>query len=286
MHKVLFVTPGPIEWASSRIRAHWVAEHIEGAQVIEAEKFTNQDADVYIFIKVQNSEIVRNLKADGKRVYWDICDPSHWFEPQESYETAETVDGIIASNNGLADDFNKWYGDDKAIVIRDRLRLEHYIPRRTISIDRPVRFVWFGANQNRFSLMAAMAPLQRLTADGIDITLTICDDHPTTVWDFGIFPIYHTIWSLQNENKIICAHDIAILPDYPGAWGKVKSNNRFLSAMACGVVPTTGEDWNELYRLSVDPEYRKQIAAQGIKTVREHYDVRQSAQAWKDIICE
>jgi len=37
MDKVLFITPGPIEWASSRMRAHWIAEGIEGAEVSQVE---------------------------------------------------------------------------------------------------------------------------------------------------------------------------------------------------------------------------------------------------------
>ena len=288
MPDVLFITPGPIEWASSRMRAHWVAEHLS-ADVIEYDDIKKHadrlsDYKAVVFIKTNNARLAQHLRNNNITVWWDICDPVHWFSPIEAKAMTESVDGIVASNHGLADDFSAWSGKETR-VIADRLKISHFTPRERISTDRPVRFIWYGAYQNRFSLMAAFVYLERLTANGIDITLTICDDRPDQLWEYDKFPIFHIGWDLSQESRIITAHDIAVLPPYPGAWGRVKSQNKFITASACGVVPTECQEWGELHRLATRPDYRRDVAIDGLEWVRDHYDVRQSAQEWKDLLC-
>lgn len=284
MRKILFITPGPITWASSRMRAHWVAEHLE-SDVIEGDKLSgvpDEYTDV-IFVKVTNSKLVKSLQKHDIRVWWDICDPVHWFDPGAAAKMGGLVDGIVASNQGLADDFSEWISRPVK-VIKDRLKLSHFFVKQTISTDKPLRFIWYGAYQNRFSLMAGFAYLERLSANGINVELTIFDDSPDIIWKYTNFPIYHVPWDLGLESQIISAHDIAVLPDYPGPWGLVKSNNRHVTAHACGVVPTKADDFEELYKLSTEPEYRLKLATKGLAWVQKEYDVRQSANEWLELM--
>jgi hypothetical protein len=288
MRKVLFITPGPITWASSRMRAHWVAEHLPGSAVIEGSvidetREIDLHFDDYVFVKVTNADAAGQLVQAGKRVWWDICDPVHWFSPEDARDMADTVTGIVASNQGLADDFSKWHGNIPITVIRDRIKLSHFSKKHTLSDKWPVRFIWYGAGQNRHSLFGAFAYLDRLSSNGIDIALTIMDDNPNEAWKFDKFPIYHIAWSLEQENSIIASHDIAILPTFPGPWGHVKSNNRHVTAWACGIPSTTGEEWNHLYELASSAEYRQVVVNTSAKWVAE-YDVEKSAAEWKGLL--
>jgi len=286
MPNTLFITPGPVEWASSRMRAHWVAKHLD-ADVIE---YSNPDIPSFedckniVLVKVTpDGEIVRKMKADGYRFFWDICDPVHWFNPTEAKAMAEAVDGIIASNQALADDFAAWSGKD-VTVIKDRLNLDHFQIVKQHHVTNDPKLIWYGAFQNRNSLLGALATLMRLRANGINVQLTICDDRPEAPWNIAELPVYHTKWSLANENSVIGAHDVAILPPYPGPWGTVKSNNKYVTAFACGVPAVSGFDYADLHTLLTDHEYRAQVAQTGRKWVEAEYNVEKSAQEWKELI--
>jgi len=290
MPEILFITPGPIEFASARLRGHWIAEQIEGAEV---EQFQTIDEthtispafQHYVFIKAINPDYAKQLHSMGKFVWWDLCDPVHWFTPRETLAVIEHIDGIIFSNDGLREDFEKWIPkhDIPLVTIEDRIKLDHY-PRFRQHIETPKpRLIWFGASQNRISIQAALANFARLEANGVNVSLTIYDDKPSdAIMISGGIPTYHARWSLEAENEVISDHDIALLPPYPGAWGNVKSNNKKLTAYACGLPVSDGINYNHLYRLCTELEYRQSAAEMGYKTVLNHYDVRQSAQEWKE----
>jgi len=138
---------------------------------------------------------------------------------------------------------------------------------------------------NRPALFGALANLERLAANGRDIELTICDERPDMVMRItNMFPVYHVLWELEQENAIIAAHDIAILPPYPGPWGRVKSNNRTLTAWACGLPATDCESYKELMTL-MDADTRARLGADGRKWVEEDYNVERSAREWERLLC-
>ena len=286
MPDVLFLTPGPIEWASSRFRAYWIAEHLENSEVIEFEQAKKQSRispafDNYIFLKSCSPEWVKLIKDFGKRAWWDLCDPVHWFDPKTSRQITEMVDGVVFSNTDLQNDFMDWYGKEKSnITIPDRLKMSHYSKQREHAPADPVRMIWFGANQNRVGLFGAVQNLERLMANGVNVSLTIFDDNPELTWRFKKFPVYQIGWDLSIENEVIATHDIALLPPYPGPWGKVKSNNKNLTAWACGLPVWDGYNYSYGYMLSTITESRKNDYSMWLKD----YDVRISAQEWKDFI--
>lgn len=287
--KILFVTCGPIEFGSSRLRAFWPASYL-GANVLTYKDWQagvgDGTADIFIFQKSADGQECRNLRAAGKQVWWDVCDPVWWFEPVEARAIADAVTGVVASSQSLMLDFNRWYGAEKAVTIPDRLELSHYGQLAQHGERRVVRIVWFGAAQNRFSLLGALAPLERLTANGYHVEITIMDDHPEEVLRFtNRLPVYHTLWQLDREVEILAAHDLALLPPYPGPWGRVKSNNKMLTAWACGLPVATGEFYEHLELLVRSADERKRLGEAGRLDVEANWQVEQSAGEWRKLLC-
>lgn len=290
---ICFITAGPVEWASSRMRAYWVAEALEtrghsvGTFAIDIatknwgalSNWAMSDGyDVFIWQKTAPVSMIQDLPQ--ARHYWDVCDPSWWWQPNECREIAKHMTGIVASSPALANDFNEWYGEDKAICIPDRLKLSHFHTQRQHSDVSPVRLIWFGVAANRVALWGARANLERLVANGHKIELTIFDDRPDVRFAFSdAFPIYHVLWSLDKEVEVLAAHDVALLPPYPGPWGEVKSNNKDLTAWACGIPEVTGLDYQKLVKYVTKPHFR--MTVQG---VAEHYSVEQSAIEWEALL--
>jgi hypothetical protein len=243
-------------------------------------------ADCYVIIKVTAPEFVEAAYNSEKKIILDFCDPTWWFEPVKVRLGCDYAHRITFSNKPLMDDFVDWYGDGaRASVIPDRLKLSHYSKQRKHYHASPVRFIWFGAGQNRQSVVGAFPYLERLTKNGVNISLTIMDDHPGENWlsDYA-FPIYYTQWGLDVENQVIADHDIAILPPYPGAWGNVKSNNKSLTAWACGLPVTTGENWEELFTRAVSSDARQATVDLNRKLLEQYYDVRQTADQYQSLL--
>lgn len=280
--KTFFIAAGPITWASARLRAFWPAKYMDGAEVVDA---TTVDSvpdtfDAYVFQKAADAGLMKDLRAQGKRVAYDVCDPAWWWKPQEQRAIVEQADILVASSFALAADLAEW-SQRKVHTIPDRLDLAHFPLQRKQADVSPVRLIWFGLYVNRPAIFSAMAVLERLVANGYPVELTICDNNPHAPdIQSDRLPIYYTRWSLEMENAIIASHDIAVLPRLPGAWGKVKSNNKQLTAWACGLPVIDGENYAEATCLVENAAYRD----------TEHrfpteYTVDKSAADWERILC-
>lgn len=290
--KILFIASGPVSWASARIRCYWVAPYLR-ADVVEINKIKEIPSgyDVYIFQKAINTDLARQVKALGAKLVYDLCDPVHWFNPKEVIQLLPYIDGITASSEVLAVDIQEWlqrYGDYKPVTcIPDRINMDHYPMRRTHSDVHPVRFIWYGMAHNRVGLFEAHYTLCRLATEGYQFELTIFDNAPGTKFiDDNTYPIYYVPWTLETENQVIAAHDIAILPNYPGEWGKVKSNNRTLTAIACGVPVVTSNliDYYYIRSLILRVEERRKLLAEQTIEYSDYFDLQQSADEWLDFI--
>ena len=142
-----------------------------------------------------------------------------------------------------------------------------------------MRFIWYGLAVNRVALFYGLVNLERLAANGHKIELTIMDDRPDQSWRVtDYFPIAHVQWRLEQENEIIANHDVAFLPPYPGPWGKVKSNNKTLTAWACGLPALSTHEYND-YEVLMDWQCRRNWGVLG-NVELAHVDVRQSAAEW------
>lgn len=245
----LFIPSGPPVWASSRFRMYWPAKYMQGVDILDPENRDTMplDYDKYVFQKWLDYPKLKTLHETGKKLFWDMCDPVWWWQPQDVRPCADLMTKVICSSEGLTEDFNQWYGRDLAVCIPDRLELSHYPLQRQHADVTPVRFIWFGIAANRIALWGGLANLERLVSNGYKIELTICDDRPEIPFQgTNLVSVYHIPWSLEKENEIISSHDVALLPPYPGAWGKVKSNNKALTAWACGLPVTDGQEYNEV----------------------------------------
>lgn len=287
--KTLFIASGPISWASARLRCFWPAEHMDGAKVvpvmdIDALVTETAEADVLIYQKAFDPTLAKAARTLGKRVFWDLCDPLWWFSPDESRANLEHCDGVVLSSEALKTDFDEWQGAQvKSWCIPDRIKLDHYPLKREHKDVSPVRLIWFGLAVNRWAILSALANLERLAANGHKIELTIMDDVPGR-WDVtDAFPIYHVPWSLEKENEIIAAHDLAVLPPYPGPWGKVKSNNRMLTAVACGVPVVGGLDYADLEVFVSSTNRRINYVNWMAKVFSAGFNPALSAQQWEEI---
>lgn len=236
--------------------------------------------DVYIWQKSVNFPVMNELPG---RHYWDVCDPAWWWQPQECHEIASRMTGIVASSPALRRDFATWLGmSDKSYVIPDALKPSHFHSQRQHEAASPVRLIWFGIAANRIALLSVMANLERLTADGYEIELTIMDDRPDVPLNYSqAFPVHHVQWQLDKEVEILAAHDIAVLPPYPGAWGRVKSDNKAQTAAACGLPVLSDVPYCQALPLMRASD-RQEAADMLRASVR---DVAQSAWLWETILC-
>jgi hypothetical protein len=296
MSKVLFLTAGPMNWYSSKARCFWIAERMQDAKAVQYEHLAEHiqagnidlgHTDVIVFQKIFDTEFAKMAHSLGKSVMWDICDPLYWFDPDHCKEVVKHCDMVVCSNPGLTRDFTDWCNDTvPAITIADRVKLDNYPLRREHRKSDPVRLIWFGLGVNRFAVMGALANLERLVANGYKIELTIQDDQPNVNWQHvtNAFPVYHTQFRVESENQVLASHDVAILPPYPGAWGKVKSNNRMITAWACGLPVADGFDYEELVYL-LDPAIREAVAAENYQELIQDWLIEKSAAEW-EALCE
>ena len=290
MKRVTFIPSGDIENAGARFRAYWPAQFMPNATVatwpdIRAGKLP--DADAYVFQKLVDVALMTRLRERGALVFWDVCDPVWWFNPTDASEAAKVSSGMVASSDALAADLTEW-GGRRAHVIADRVWLGHYTRQCRHEDRAPVRFIWYGSAQNRIALYGAAANMARLRADGHDVTLTVFDNAPESPIP-GMdadFPVYYTRWTLARESETLAAHDIALLPPYPGPWGVVKSNNRTLSAWATGLPVTSGMDYRTMVKLVTDVELRRTSMAAGLDSVRREWNIERSASEWTALIEE
>ncbi len=288
MSDVLFVTAGPYAWGSSRMRGYWIAQRM-GAQVIEFDELPKRTAEFEAAKTIiwQKSVDPESIKATSdKQHFWDVCDPLWWWNPDAARWIADRVAGVVCSSIGLQRDFMAWYGSgEKVHAIPDRLDLAHFPIRREHTDHRPIRFIWFGVSVNRVALYGAVITLSRAAANGYKVELTIYDDRPDFPFEpVNGFPIYHARWDVDHENEVIANHDIALLPKYPGPWGSVKSNNKWLTAWACGLPVTDGESYDQLWQLMDRADIRQREANVGHEKVQTLFAVDESVREWRAVL--
>lgn len=285
---ICFLTAGDYAWASARLRSFWPAQYIPGAAAAQWKPNGDIPPGYRMYVWQKNTDpagmkLVRMAEAYN---VIDHCDPVWWWDPARSYKAHDLADAIVCATEGAARDYADFAGmSEPVVIIPDRLQLPAYPYKRPPHKHAdPVRFVWFGMEQNRIALLNCLANLERLTANGVNMQLTIIDNGPEHVLNWTeMFPVYHTRWTLETENRLIAAHDIALVPPYPGPWGALKSNNRTLVAWACGLPVITGTEYRPLFDLATRAELRQTSADKGWHELTTLYDVKQSAEDWRDL---
>ena len=286
--RILFLTVGDRNWASSRMRSYWTADIMPEADVMQfsPDSVIPDDYDVYVWMKTADTVTMRRHAALGKLSFVETCDPNWWFQPNQIREIVDIVTAVVGANQPSLDDLLKWYGTDKrAYVIPDRLNLDHFpIVRQHDNVD-PVRLIWYGVANNRVAMFGIIPVLERLAANGVKFEFTICDNAPNAQFiQTDKFQVYNTQWALDTENATIAAHDIAVLPPYPGPWGPLKTNNKVLTAWACGLPAVDGHDYYQLYDLCTRANRRGYHAHKAYDTLVSEYTTDKTVDDWRRII--
>lgn len=288
MTKTIFIPSGPIEWASSRFRMHWVAKYSDDMEVLDfLEKGELEKADNIIWGKRVDYDYVKD--HPNQRHFWDMCDPLWWYSPHSSVIIADTFDGFVFSTPGLREDWVQWSKTDrkKSHVIPDRFDLTEFTGSHLFSsYDFPKKFVWYGIFQNRPSVVGHIDMLNRLVASGTAVTLTIMDDKPEIpLFQHTMFPVEYVKWDLGIEKKVIQSADFALCGRYPGPWGKLKSDNKATLAELLGVISITDYEYFYFSRLmEKDSGYLQDMAKKAQRFVKEVYDVKLSASDWERVL--
>jgi len=289
--KICFITIGDMNWASSRMRSYWPIRYLpEGSMAIQwsgaGEDIPTDGYDAFIWMKTGDVDIMRKQRQSGAQVIVEVCDPNWWFMPNEMRELTDICTCVVAASEPAQADFLRWYGDKQIYIVPDRIELDVFpIRKERHEPADPVKMIWYGMSNNRVALFGAFANLERLTANGVNLTLTICDNEPnSSLRVTDAFPIYYVEWSLKHENSIIAEHDIALLPPYPGPWGRLKTNNKTLTAWACGLPVTDGQEYYTLRTLATDEAARQINAAAGWKNLNRNYLTEHTAAQWLEII--
>lgn len=261
---------------SSRIRARWVAKYWDEASEYQLGEY----ADVMIFQKAWWEKMV--YEFPGIKIF-DICDPD-WFESiRPHFSVMSACDAVTTSTQPLADYIKKILPDMRVKCIPDRVDLEEHAVSEGIknswAADKAKTIVWFGYSHN---FHVVEKTLDLLMKHGLRLTV-ISDQNLRLMAGYEALKIHNVKYNYETVHDIIARHDLALLPENPTFKGEFKSNNKDLTAMALGVpVVKLPEDLERL----MSSEERKKASEQGLKEVKEKYDVRLSVQEYKDLINE
>jgi hypothetical protein len=231
--------------------------------------------------------LASTLQSKGQKVFWDLCDPIWWWnEPEWVREFLDRCTGVVVSNACLANDFEASFGI-RPTVIRDR---QPFVKECRIHEDVPVpKMVWFGYAMNRGPCLSGVGILlSRLCYERVPFTFRVIDDHPSTMgWDetrIWSDKCEYVKWDESTIHQLLCECDVALLPPFPGPWGKMKSNNKAVSAWWAGLPVHDGQDYYELRDLLLKWGERKVEGVQNRMKAESQYEVSQSVDEWNRLL--
>lgn len=282
--KIAILTNGPRTWPSSRLRGYWYqdADPLHFNIYAPGDPLDGiEECEVVIFQKRQSPvdvERAARYQLAGKKVIYDITEPMWWWYPAEVEQIMRVSDCITVSSEGLRDAV-------KMIPFAQRVE---YIPDRMLASTHPTLaqheprdktvITWFGSTGNRLALEGYL-PVLGYVAHLRPLELRIIDSEPgvhMVVEDMPHLKVTHIPWKLETYHAQLTDCDIAYLPEYPGPWGAMKSNNREVTAMWTGLPFTDGMDMAELLYLIDHREERKVMAAGNRAAAETEYETGKS----------
>jgi hypothetical protein len=215
---------------------------------------------------------------------FDICDPD-WLHGSPNAEVVrmfELMDGIVANTEATAEYVRK-ITSKPVMVIPDRHDMAKFKERR-IHKGRAKSVVWFGYSHNIKPLRMYIPKLQEL-----GLKLTVISDKQVSVSgsqyaDFKQFENY-VKWpaTLDEVNKELIKHDIALLPQSRHPQDQYKSNNKAVHAQAVGLpVAHWGDDLDRL----MEESDRTAEADKHYDMVHTEYDCNKSVEQYQSFIEE
>lgn len=294
--RVLFLAISSRQDASSRLRAWNVCDHWPeadcvrwdgqvpaldgyGAVVIQKLYPRPKDPAQYDF-----PAILRQIKAAGVRLIWDICDPIWWWIPDAKIQgMLGPLDAVVTSSPGLRDSLREDYGIE-AVVIPDRLPSHDSVKMHW---DSPMPgLVWFGYGHNRRPMLdAGRIALNRLNIDNVPMRLILIDgDGGESGQADDHTYIQRVEWSQAWADIDLLDGDVAFLPKYPGIAGRMKSTNKEMTAAWAGLPISNGEDYRYLKRCMTDWQFRADEGRKARAWAEAEYEIGQSVEQWKQLL--
>ena len=295
--KVHFLARADRWKASSRIRAWQVVDAWNHPDVTCTLWRTLGDietvtGDVVVLQKMKPSftgdKILARLKQrTGCRIVWDMSDPE-WMTRGDAFfqRVAGYVDHFVVSTPGLQVALKVDHGIEST-VIEDRFP---YTSKQKVHTPTEVPVVvWFGMFGNRdVALVSALQSFYRLNANDITYTIKIIDDRPETLLPDADKHIRSLVtyveWRLDTFEQELLEGDVALLPPFPGEWGKMKSWNKQLTAAWAGLPTSDGQNYTVLKQLLTDWEYRAERGRFSRAWAERVGNVAQSVQQWQALL--
>lgn len=296
--RVLMIPTGPISWNTPRLRAYWVAEVWEQAEVWDGTRYDSwndllEGIEVLVIQQKMWKEELEPLYSMARErqlpIIWDTCDPIWWWS-EAGREIAKRADFIVASNDGLAalarQELNK-----PSICIPDRHKISAYAVKEHRETDCPV-LLWHGWRATHASLWNCSAELARLHAMGTRFKVVIVDNTGEIV------PEAFTTWNWAREIDIelvkweyprffqeqLQMGDIGLVPPYPGVWSKYKSNNKEAAFWVAGIPTVDGTNLDEMSHLMANWELRRELGKRCREAAIRDWSIERSVEEWRRLI--
>lgn len=279
---------------SIRIRVHWIIKHLENA-VIANDPRETEDADVVIFQKaygpIINLKALR-LKSKGKIIVFDLCDPE-WYmlaDPSHVFEMMNLAHQIVVPTEKMKE-LVEQKTSTPVCVIEDSMDLDYHNKFKQDHSEKEIpTLVWFG-NRGTFKAFKSYIPELEEVYRQVKFKVKIISDNETIKEDFEMkIPFEFVEWKLETVNEEIMKCDVAINPKLDDVMDYPKSNNKTLTAWACGLPCVEVWAWTEtkkwklhLIELLSNWETRKREGKIGRTKIEEEYDSRMAAKKWEKL---
>ena len=229
--------------------------------------------------------LINWLKHSGSRVVYVNCDLE---EINTSWRLADT---ILATSELLCQ-YHRRHDEKPVSLIREPYEYS-YLPPEKESVEKPLQILWFGYGEHWEALLPWKRILEAQYTE--QYRLVTCSDHPEAT---------HR-WSQQTQRRLILESDLAIFPTMENEHQSVKSPNRLIQSMACGlpsivgsrpsykaitaVCPSVLEAKNEIsftraLEIMFDARTRRQAAIDAHEYARSRYSPATVMGEWIDLL--
>lgn len=276
------------EVASTRLRVTWALPYMSNAVV--SEKYdVLKDCDMVVFqTRFGDPEIylAEKLKKDGIKIVSDFTDP-HWikeYDPDAIHPSitkmVELSDLITLATPKLAEYFLKDFPTKKVEIIPDRHELKLYNRVKEHKDTDIFKILWHGSYGNIPSIDLARKDLESL---GKEFPIKLICVYDKTfqyhVKPFQNIKLEEREWSNQDVIDGLLESDISINPKFDNHWKSYKSNNKTVTAWACGI-PCIERNFYEQILFLKSVVMRAQESKKLREIVEKEYDIKLTAKQW------
>jgi hypothetical protein len=195
--------------------------------------------DITIFQKhfyPPDIELAKNLKNNGKKVIFDICD-NHFEGQFKNYyiQMCEIADAVTCSTNGLKEVIKGYTGKDP-IIILDSYEFEESSPE--IPSGKVKNVLWYGSSTNIEPVMKTSFPYinLRLVSDALIIpkNTSIPNKSDSVKWEHNGTSLEFVRWRHEEMPKHFKWCDIVVIPVFNSLKYYVKGGNRMFESIRQG----------------------------------------------------